>query len=109
MTIEREIKINNKKYYIGIDIYYKNKKVYKKSKKFNNYFDFGDLSYLINNIEEKYNQNIYDNIPFISYIKDTSTEDTLIIYRNDIELYIKENNIKLNNYYLESITPLFFK
>lgn len=122
MIVERKIKIDNKKYLIGIELYYENKKVCKKSDKFNKYFDFGDLSCLIDNTEKNYKNYtydeeisfinniiyIYDNIPFVTYIKEVTELDTLIIKREEIELYIKENNIKLKNHYLKSITPLFF-
>ena len=47
MIVERKIKIDNKKYLIGIELYYENKKVCKKSDKFNKYFDFGDLRYAV--------------------------------------------------------------
>ena len=55
-----------------------------------------------------FGQRLYDNIPFVTYIKEVTELDTLIIKREEIELYIKENNIKLKNHYLKSITPLFF-
>lgn len=123
MVIENKIKLGNNKYFVGVEVYYENKKLHKKSN-FNNYFDSGDLTYLINSIENNYDEEnyiydkdvlimndliyIYDYIPFLSYIKVENEDNNLIINLNELEKYIKNNNINLLNKYLNSVTPLFF-
>ena len=124
MVIESKIKLGNSNYFIGVEVYYENKKLRKKSG-FNNYFDSGDLTYLIKSIENNYNKEnyvydkdvlimndliyIYDHIPFLSYIKVENEDNNFIIILKDLEKYIKDNNINLLNRYLKSVTPLFFK
>ena len=131
MIIEKKININNIDYYIGIEVKYhttKNRHPHL-TKKDGTYYDGGDLSYLIEYIEKKFERNtdydkyiafmndiiyIYDRIPFLSYIKDISYKDnkiksTTIIYKEEIIAYIKENNIEIGKFDgLKSVSPLLF-
>lgn len=124
MVIENKITLGSNKYLIGVEVYYENKKLRKKSN-FSNYFDSGDFTYLIKSIENNYNEEnyiydkdllimndliyIYDYIPFLSYIKVENEDNSLIIGLNELEKYIKDNDVNLLNRYLNSVTPLFFK
>lgn len=122
MTIERKINLNKNIYYILLDTEYKKNKDNITTIKLTNYkdtyFDCGDISLLIKKIEQNYNENkkydnnisfmsdiiyIYQNIPFISGIKNIplSKEDNLpneicYISKKEIEKYIQDNNIKIN-------------
>lgn len=124
MTIEKRIKINSQIYYVVIDLEYKkcngSAKLCLKNFK-NDYFDGGDLSLLIENIEnscnkksaKKYDNHIsymsdciylYVRMPFLSGIRDIyiSNGDNIpystgYIKKEEIENYIKENNIQTEN------------
>ena len=122
MTIERKINLNKNIYYILLDTEYKKNKDNITTIKLTNhkdtYFDCGDISLLIKKTEQNYNENkkydnniifmsdiiyIYQNIPFISGIKNIplSKEDNLpneicYISKKEIEKYIQDNNIKIN-------------
>ena len=91
MTLERKINLNKNIYYILLDTEYKKNKdnitTIKLTNYKDNYFDCGDISLLIKKIEQNYNENkkydnnisfmsdiiyIYQNIPFISGIKNVS-------------------------------------
>ena len=128
MILEKRILINNINYYIGINLKYgKDKKLQKKD---GSYFDSGDLSCLIDNIELNYSKDfnydkdvlymndiiyIYDCIPFLSYIKtisydsDNKIDCVDIIYKEEIDEYIKSNSIVMG-YFIEnnSISPMLF-
>ena len=124
MIINRKIKLDNNYYYIRIDC------VYKRINNINrlcltNYseenFDCGDLSVLIEKVENNYNCNeveseygneirflsdclyIYNNIPFVSGIGDyyISSKDNVVssasyISKEELNNYIKENSINFN-------------
>lgn len=122
MVIEKRIKLRNIIYYIVVNVEYKTKednivalciKDYKDS-----YYDGGDFSILIEEIEKAYDYEkaieydvglmadvlyIYDRVPFLSGIRDVwiSDKDTIpyeigYISKEEIEKYIKDNNIKMN-------------
>lgn len=124
MTIEKRIKLNNQIYYVVVDLEYKKDnggtKLCLKNFK-NDYFDGGDLSLLIEKIEDSCNKKekkkydnfisymsdciyLYVRIPFLSGIRDIYISDddnipysTGYIKKEEIENYIKENNIMTEN------------
>ena len=117
MIIERRIKINNVNYFLGIEVKYNNNGGL--VRKNNDYFDCGDLTKLISQVEKEYEKSyiyeknisymndviyLYDRFPFIEYIKDVSYGidnqicEICIIKREEIEDYIKNNNIKGSRY-----------
>lgn len=131
MTIEKKIKLNNDIYYVLVDIEYKKDKNDITTLKMKNYkddyYDSGDFSLLIEKIELNYNHEkakqydknisfmadviyIYERIPFLGGIRDVyiSKKDNIptsicYISKNEIEKYIKENDIKItfnNNFKL---------
>lgn len=123
MYIERKITLKNSIYFIRVELEYKNINNithlcinnYK-----DDYFDNGDFSNLINLVEKsyteekakKYDENIsymadilyiYDRIPFLSGVKDVCISELDntpysigYISKEDIEKYIKDNNIKMD-------------
>ena len=125
MKIIKKIKLNNNYYYLIIDVEYKKHKdgfAVLCLKNFNDdYWDGGNCSLLIEKIEKKYDSEktrkhhknipfisdviyIYERIPFISGIKEIymsndnksiSTES--YIDKSEIENYIKDFNIPINN------------
>ncbi|HOP65772.1 MAG TPA: hypothetical protein PLX66_01960 [Bacilli bacterium] len=124
MTIEKRIKINNQIYFITVEVEYKkyNGKTTLCLKNFkNDYFDGGDLSLLIEKIENNYDKNsvkkyadgvsfmadciyLYVRIPILSGIRniyisnnENTPYSTSYIKKEEIEKYIKENNIKTEN------------
>lgn len=128
MVFERRILINNTDYYVGIELKYDNKGMLKKMD--DSYFDMGDLSILIKEIEEKYDKNItyyehvpylndifyiYNHFPFLLYIKDISyTSDNKIhsigiINKEEILMYIDKLNVKMKEFDgKNSVSPLLF-
>jgi len=124
MKINKRIKLKDKNYYISIDCEYNmandghanlELKNYK-----DKYYDSGDLSILIEEIENNYNDStyrkyderswfitdclyIYDNIPFISGIGDyTLSTDGVIslvsyISKEELDEYIKSYNVAMND------------
>lgn len=126
MKIEKRIKLNNNNYYIEVDVEYKNKFLYLKNYH-DDHYDGGNFSNLIEKIEENYTLDkamsydkdiglmadvlyIYERIPFLSGITDfyISSKDNIVyakgyISKEEIEKYIKENNINIrrnNNFKL---------
>ncbi len=123
MELYRQIKLGDNIYYIKCDCCYKKKNNFTElclSKYQNDYYDGGDLSLLIKEIENKYNKElvkrydgeawfladalfIYDNIPFISGISDyyTDSENRIsslgYISKEELDEYIKDNNIKMKD------------
>ena len=93
MTLERKINLKNNIYYISVELEYLTKNniitLNLKNNK-DNYFDCGNISILIEKIEENYNENIkYDNkISFMS--------DVIYIYKN-ISFISKIKNIWLDH------------
>ena len=130
MIIEKRIRLKNSIYLLGVEVKYKKNGTL--SKKDNTYFDIGDFSLLIDFIENNYQNNciydekvfymdniiyLYDRFPFISYIKDVTYDqsDNQIfqigyIEKEEIDGYIKENNIKIGKFDgKKSICPLLYK
>ncbi len=127
MYIEKLIKLRDINYYIRIDVEYqrneKNNDIpnLKLGNYKNDHYDGGDFSTLLNEIEKNYtfekakvyDENIsymadvmylYDRIPFLSGIRDEyiSSKDNIpyslsYITKEEIEKYIKENNIVMHN------------
>lgn len=123
MLIMKRIKLGNSNYYFECTCEYKkidgyNRLCLKNYK--DSYYDGGDISRLIKKIEEKYDKSIYtkygneitflsdilyiyDNIPFIDGVGDLYiTSDGIInslsyMSREEIDEYIKNNNINMNN------------
>lgn len=120
MTIERKIKINNRDYFLGIELKYNANNMLRK---FNDgYFDMGDLSIMIEEVQSNYLKEsktviydksnsymndiiyLYDRFPFISYIREILYNDEgeisfiSIINNDEITSYIKTNNIQLNRW-----------
>lgn len=130
MVIERKIRINNNHYFLGIELKYDDQG---KIVRFDNgYFDFGDLSLMIEYVENNYDKSLvydsnviymndviylYDYFPFINYIKDISydkRDNTIrqigIIKRQEILAYIKNKNIEINRWdKTKCICPLLYK
>ena len=120
MTIERKIRINNRDYFLGVELKYIKDKILIQTN--GNDFDMGDLSIMIQDVESNYKKNakeiiydkdisymndiiyLYDRFSFISYIKDiVYNEDGKITYIgciNKVEIidYIKENKIKIDRW-----------
>ena len=130
MVIERKIKINDKNYFLGIEIKYNNKGIVEK--KDGSYFDFGDLTLMIEYVETNYQKELiydktisymndiiylYEYFPFISYIKDISysKKDNSIyqiscIDKQEIIDYIKLMKIEINRWDKNKcICPLLYK
>ncbi len=130
MVIEKRIKLKNSIYLLGVEVKYQKNGIL--SKKDNTYFDIGDFSLLINFIENNYQNNciydekvcymdniiyLYDRFPFISYIKDVTYDQSDnqifqigLIEKEEIDIYIKENNIKIGKFDgKKSICPLLYK
>ena len=117
MNIKRRIKLGNNKYYISFECeYIKENDINKLCLRnyVDNYFDSGNLSNLIKKIENNYDESIYkrygdeilflsdclyiyDNIPFIDGIGDYSDINSSYISREELNKYIAENNIVMNN------------
>lgn len=131
MYIEKRVKLRDINYYIRVELEYKrdeNDNILLRMKDFkDDYYDGGDFSILIEEIEknytyekaQKYDKNIsymadviylYERIPFLSGVRDeyVSSKDNLpytigYIAKEEIEEYIKENNVKIeynNNFKL---------
>lgn len=123
MIIKNKITLGKTNLYISCDCEYKKKdgitqlclRNYSKD-----YFDGGDLSLLIERLEKNYNRDdckkydgndwflskclyIYENIPFISGVGDFYVDHDNVIYslsyitKEELDAYIKENNIILKD------------
>ena len=124
MLINRRIKLGDRNFYISCECEYNKKDGYIALELKNykdKYYDDGDLSILIEKIENNYDDStykkydtekwlvsdclyIYDNIPFISGVGDykVSPVDGNIVsttYISNVELddFIKNNNIEMND------------
>lgn len=125
MYIEKRVKLRGVNYYVRVELEYKKENsdlVLLRMKNYkDDYYDGGDFSLLLEEIEknytfekaEKYDKNIsymadviylYERIPFLSGIRDEyiSSKDNRpytigYISKEEIEKYIKENNIKINS------------
>ena len=120
MLIERRLRINDKNYFLGIELKYNKNGALIKSD--NSYFDMGDLSIMIDFFETELKKEgikavydnriaymndviyLYDRFPFLKHIKDVSYdregEITRIGYidRDEIIDYIISNKIELNKW-----------
>ena len=92
MTLERKIRINNRDYFLGVELKYIEDKFLILTN--GNNFDMGDLSIMIEDVETNYEREskeiiydkdisymndiiyLYDRFSFVSYIKD-------IVYNDD--------------------------
>ena len=132
MTLERKIRINNRDYFLGIELKYVNNKTLIQTN--GNNFDMGDLSILIQDVESNYDIEskeiiydkdisymndiiyLYDRFNFVSYIKDITYNDAGrvtcmgFISKDEIVDYIKSNNIEINRWDKSSCRcPLLFE
>ena len=120
MLIERRLRINDRNYFLGIELKYNKNGALIKSD--NSCFDMGDLGVMIDffetelkkeGIKDVYDNRIaymndviylYDRFPFLKYIKDVSYDKegkiTEIGYidRDEIIDYINSNKIELNKW-----------
>ena len=120
MTFERKIRINNRDYFLGVELKYIKDKVLIQTN--GNHFDMGDLSIMIQDVESNYKNEskeiiydkdipymndiiyLYDRFPFVSYIKDILyNDDGKITYlgcinKEEIVEYIRVNKIKINRW-----------
>ena len=120
MLIESRLRINDRNYFLGIELKYNQNGALIKSD--NSYFDMGDLGVMIDffetelkkeGIKDVYDNRIaymndviylYDRFPFLKYIKDVSYDKegkiTQIGYidRDEIIDYINSNRIELNKW-----------
>ena len=120
MLIESRLRINDRNYFLGIELKYNKNGALIKSD--NSYFDMGDLGVMIDffetelkkeGIRDVYDNRIaymndviylYDRFPFLKYIKDVSYDKegkiTQIGYidRDEIIDYINSNKIELNKW-----------
>jgi len=120
VTIERKIKINNRDYFLGVELKYIKDKILIQTN--GNNFDMGDLSIMIQDVESRYEKEsketiydkdvsymndiiyLYDRFPFVSYIKDILYNDdgkiTFLgcINKDEIIDYIKANKIEINKW-----------
>ena len=120
MLIESRLRINDRNYFLGIELKYNKNGALIKSD--NSYFDMGDLGIMIdffeNELKKEVIKDVYDNriaymndviylydrFPFLKYIKDVSYDKegkiTQIGYidRDEIIDYINSNKIELNKW-----------
>ena len=120
MTLERKIRINNRDYFLGVELKYIEDKFLILTN--GNNFDMGDLSIMIEDVETNYEREskeiiydkdisymndiiyLYDRFSFVSYIKDiVYNDDGKISYlgcinKDEIIDYIKINKIKINRW-----------
>ena len=118
MRIERRIKLDQNIYFVVVDVSYKKNENGINALLLNDYkddyFDSGDLSLLIEQIEKEYTREkslqydkeicymadvlyIYDRIPFLSEIKEVYTGGSSSISKEEIDKYIKDNDIKMTD------------
>lgn len=129
MVIEKRIKLGNAVFLLGVEIRYRKQSLVKKD---GTYFDMGDFSALILDIEKNYqgsldyDKNIgymndiiylYDRFPFVSYIKDITYDKTSgeivqigCISREEIVDYINDNGILIGKFDgRKSVCPLLYE
>ncbi len=129
MVIEKRIKLGNSVFLLGVEIRYRKHSLVKKD---GTYFDMGDFSALILDIEKNYqgsldyDKNIgymndiiylYDRFPFVSYIKDITYDKTSgevvqigCISREEIVDYINDNGILIGKFDgRKSVCPLLYE
>lgn len=129
MVIEKRIKLGNAVFLLGVEIRYRKQSLVKKD---GTYFDMGDFSALILDIEKNYqgsldyDKNIgymndiiylYDRFPFVSYIKDITYDKASgevvqigCISREEIVDYINDNGILIGKFDgRKSVCPLLYE
>ena len=129
MVIEKRIKLGNSVFLLGVEIRYRKQSLVKKD---GTYFDMGDFSALILDIEKNYqgsldyDKNIgymndiiylYDRFPFVNYIKDITYDKASgevvqigCISREEIVDYINDNGILIGKFDgRKSVCPLLYE
>ncbi len=129
MVIEKRIKLGNSVFLLGVEIRYRKQSLVKKD---GTYFDMGDFSTLILDVEKNYqgsldyDKNIgymndiiylYDRFPFVNYIKDITNDKTSgevvqigCISREEIVDYINDNGILIGKFDgRKSVCPLLYE
>lgn len=129
MVIEKRIKLGNAVFLLGVEIRYRKHSLVKKD---GTYFDMGDFSALILDVENNYqgsldyDKNIgymndiiylYDRFPFVNYIKDITYDKTSgevvqigCISREEIVDYINDNGILIGKFDgRKSVCPLLYE
>lgn len=129
MVIEKRIKLGNSVFLLGVEIRYRKQSLVKKD---GTYFDMGDFSTLILDVEKNYqgsldyDKNIgymndiiylYDRFPFVNYIKDITYDKTSgevvqigCISREEIVDYINDNGILIGKFDgRKSVCPLLYE
>lgn len=129
MVIEKRIKLGNSVFLLGVEIRYRKHSLVKKD---GTYFDMGDFSTLISDVENNYqgsldyDKNIgymndiiylYDRFPFVSYIKDITYDKASgevvqigCISKEEIVDYIKDNGILIGKFDgRKSVSPLLYE
>ena len=125
MIVEKRLKLRDTIYYVLVEVEYRKNeygtvKLCMKNYK-DSYYDGGDFSILCKEIEKGYTEEkalkydnwtwymtdvlyIYDRVPFLSGIKEVYIgsdsilqASTMYISKEEIDKYIKENNIKMNS------------
>ena len=116
MELKRKILLGQNKYYVVFDLYYKKSIINKPKLCLNNkhtYWDSGNISKLIEKIEENYNLEnikkydedisfmadilyIYKHIPVLKGIINKSLSEECYISKKEIDNYVKIFNRKIN-------------
>ncbi len=120
MTFERKIRIDNRDFFLGVELKYIKDKILIQTN--GNNFDMGDLRIMIQEVESNYKKEskemiydkdisymndiiyLYDRFPFVSYIKDNVFDDEGrtafggCINKEEIIDYINKRNIELNRW-----------
>lgn len=115
MIFERRIRINERDYYLGVELKYDNKLLVKSD---GSYFDMGDFNIMIDYVEKSYEEEskkfiydkenpamnntiyLYDRFPFVCYIKESLYGGAGIITMDKDEIinYINTNKIQINRW-----------
>ena len=128
MTLERKIRIDDRDYYLGIELKYdKNKSLTKID---GSSFDMGDMSIMIDLVEKNYKREskkliydkevssmnnviyLYDRFPFVCYIKESLYGGNAFITMTKEEIinYINTYKIKINQWdKSKCICPLLYE
>lgn len=116
MELKRRVLLNQNEYYVVFDLSYKKSIINKPELCLNNkstYWDSGNVSKIIEKIEENYNLEnmkkydedisfmtdilyIYEHIPFLKGIINKSLNEECYISKKEIDKYIKVFNKKIN-------------
>lgn len=116
MIFERKIRINNRDYFLGVELKYIENKILIQTN--GNNFDMGDLSIMIEDVEANYENEskkiiydkdnpymnnviyLYDRFPFICYIRTTlyGNHGNITINKDEIIDYINTYKIKINRW-----------